>query len=372
MGAKPLTESPRFDAFIRGRDQVLQDILFKYTRAINITLEFLKQHCVATASHIALHGLHRENLRKNREEFEKRIKPWFDAATTQATMLVDQLRRTTYVLSYAGQAEAIARALGKRTKVDLSKHDIFLIANQEMPSGGKPHLRIELAYTRLKQDVLDAFHLSQVLESPVDETIDRIERAFPKSKKVKSFKKIMAPMRESARDDEDDIELSVGTIEPEDWATALEDYKSDVLPAEDYHRSPYDKIFYSAVDDEGEITTYTRYEWEVENEMTQDFVSRVRDGEIDAANDNGIDEFQWIAIIDDKTDECCEWRDGLTTREIEDELDGDHSDDECDATTPPAHFNCRCRLAPMTKDWPEETPPDFGSFDDWLDEKAAA
>jgi len=81
----------------------------------------------------------------------------------------------------------------------------------------------------------------------------------------------------------------------------------------------------------------------------------------------GVKDLNWIAVIDDRTDDCCLWRDGLTTMEIEDELNGNHADDDCDATTPPAHFNCRCRLAPVTDDLPDVPASNQIDFEEWLD-----
>jgi hypothetical protein len=74
----------------------------------------------------------------------------------------------------------------------------------------------------------------------------------------------------------------------------------------------------------------------------------------------------WIAIIDDKTDDCCLKRDGLTSTQIEEKLRGEWEKDECQAKVTPAHFNCRCRMAPVSDDLPDQAPADFGGFDEWL------
>jgi hypothetical protein len=112
------------------------------------------------------------------------------------------------------------------------------------------------------------------------------------------------------------------------------------------------------------------YGWELEQQLTHDFVKSVRDGQIDAANVNGINEFIWIAIIDQRTCElCCEWRSGLTTSEIEKTLaDNPELKEHCDVVVPPAHFNCRCGIAPVAIDL-ETTDiqtTDAKEFDDWL------
>jgi hypothetical protein len=136
------------------------------------------------------------------------------------------------------------------------------------------------------------------------------------------------------------------------------------LPADIYKRGPDDQtLFYDVTTGEEK----ERYTWEVEQELTEDFVQSVRSGEQEAAKAQGINDFMWIAILDKATDECCALRDGHSSSEIEDMLDqGKLDSEDCDAIVAPGHFNCRCQSAPMTDDLPERVEIDYGSFDDWL------
>ena len=114
------------------------------------------------------------------------------------------------------------------------------------------------------------------------------------------------------------------------------------------------------------------YAWEYERDITNDFVYAVREGAIEAAKENGITDFVWIAVVDDKTDACCLWRDGLLTSEIEAKLKEHESEDEdCNlggsGLVPPLHFNCRCSLAPATDAIPQKPEVDYASFDKWLE-----
>lgn len=369
---KPLTESPRYESFIASRDQTLEEILQKYLRALGAPVTWLQHRVHEVVSHVGIHDTDHANLKRRRQELEKRLHPWFEMAVEQSVYLIKNLRRTSYVLSYAGQAEGIGRALGTETKRDLSKSDIHVQIDAKAVFGGDLKMRVELSYSRLMRDVLDAFQLSQVMGSTPTETLERIDRAFPKKIKDTKPSRKLAPMKEAGflsdsnyptNSTQDDVSISTGVIPQEDWDASLNDYFAEYFPAETYHRSPFGHLFTT---DEGD-----RYEWQIEQDTTEDFVQQVRDGENDAANANGINDFQWISIVDSKTDDCCLWRDGLTTTEIEKELAGDHSDDDCDAVTVPAHPFCRCRMAPMTADMPEESPPDFGGFSNWLDQQKA-
>lgn len=388
---KSLTQSSRYTDFIQSRDHALEEILTKYLRANSNVLDFLKLRAHEVASHLSVYlGTHYQ-AKRARDEFERRMHPWFDMAIRQSTHLMTNLRKTTYTLSYAGQAEGLGRALGVNTRLDLTKEDLKEKLSDESPSGGSLHQRVELAYHRLLRDLVDAYQLSQVLESPIEETLARLDRAFPKVKVVKKQKAPMAKMKEAKKKKPDEeieeensgsfvmeetidgsevfVGASRGFIDPADWEEAVQDYKSEYLP---FSRGPNDKVFGTSISETGDEEKVEIYQWELEQEVTEDFVQSVRDGELDAAKENGVTDMQWIAIIDAKTDECCSERDGLTTAEIQSKLNDGESMGDCDSVAPPAHQRCRCRLSPMTDNLPEESPPDFGGFDSWLTERANA
>ncbi len=188
----------------------------------------------------------------------------------------------------------------------------------------------------------------------------RVASTFPKPKVVKRPKRVLPGLTEAAKKTPE--LLSVGIIDDAEWADILDDYNKTYVPKFRGPESVLDFWPKKKSDDE-EVW----YAWELERDLTQEFVQNVRDGQIDAANENGIDDFVWIAVIDDVTDECCRWRDGLTTSEIQSQLKGAHRDDECRATAPPAHFNCRCTLAPMLRE-ADLSPPEsnLAEFDEWL------
>lgn len=369
---KKLTDSSRYEKFIHSRDLALEKIFLKYQVALNHVVTVIEERAEEIAAHMSTQSFGPEHAKSNREQFERRLTPIFQQAIAQSVSLLKEMRRTVYVLSYAGQAEGIGRALGKETKINLTKHDIKDAISSETPSGGNPLPRVELAYHRLLRKVLDAFQLSQVLQSTPTETLERIKRAFPKAKRI-TKKAPVAKITESDKkpDDGEFHEYSFGTIDPDAWAAALQDYFGEYIP---FGRSPYDTVFYpvemQSIGAEIPEDLLEGYQWELEQELTEDFVQNIRDGEMDAANENNIDDYAWIAIVDSATDDCCYARDGLSSTEIQDKLDAGEDMGDCDAVVAPAHLRCRCRMAPMSSDMPKEEPPDFGSFNDWLDQKA--
>lgn len=378
---RALTESPHYEKFMLGRDLALEKFLQKYLNLLGSTVGVLRVRANLIASELVSDGISHYDAKKKTATFEKRLLPWFEMASHEAFALIVRLRRTTYALSYMGQAEAIGRVLNVAIPYELKRDQIDEISAQDTPIGGNLKLKVELTFSRLLRDVVDAFQLSMVMAGGEEATskaelLDRVRRSFPRQISDTKPKKAMARLREAGPftpfprlgdgSGPSGTGISIGVIDPPEWDQILEDYFSEEFPPDSPNRTVYSRVFYSeAPSDEG------RYEWELERDVTDDFVHRIRDGENDAANDQGITDFQWISIIDKKTDECCLWRDGLTSEEIEVQLKDEHSDDPCDTSVAPAHPFCRCRMVPMTVDIPKfEAQKGWMNFDDWLNEKA--
>lgn len=363
---KPLTQSKHYNSFINERDHALEEILSKYRQAMDGIVRTLQTRTAEIAAHITTQTEGAHFAKMNREHFQSRLTPWFNMAIEQAASLLQRMRVSIYVLSYAGSAEAIGRGINKKTKNSLSQSEINQEKQREFSIGGSPHSRMELVFHRLLRDVVDAFQLSQVMESPQKETLERLDRAFPKTKAIPQriplagFKK----MRESSAEEEETkkkLQMSFGVIDPDSWEKMLEDYQSNFLP---YGAAAYDNVFYP----QEVIEAQQGYDWGLQSGLLEDFIDSVRNGEQDSAKDNDIDDLQWLAIIDSKTDECCSSRDGLSSKEIQQKLDDGEEMGGCDEVTPKAHDGCRCKGVPTSERMTEDPPeaPDFQGFDDWI------
>jgi len=351
----PLTESHKYASFMQGRDRALEKLLLKYLEHMGPIVSTLKKKCLTLAG---LHqGLDHYQFRQKTQEFEQSIRPYFIMAAEEANALLTRLQKTTYLLSYIGQAEGIARSTGKLRVARPSASDVDTRG-------------AALAFSRLQRKVVDAFQVSMIAtdqDHPFD--FSRIEKAFPKRTSSKPKRKILAKMQEADRPGLNDSFLSFGIVEPDEWDQILEDYFAEEFPPNSPNRTPYSRVFY----DESNPEDQGRYEWELENEVTEDFVQQVRDGENDAANDQGITDFQFIAVIDSKTcDDCCSPRDGLTSKEIEEKIASGEIPDACNGKILPGlHRFCRCRSVPMTDDLNETPRSNLMSFEDFLDSKAS-
>lgn len=364
---KALTLSPRYRDFVNGRDKVLEAILGKYLRAMDHVMAELRIQTERCVSHkqVVTGGLRRSDPR-----LEGQIDMYFALAAQRFTYLMTRMRTTAYALAHTGEAEAIARALGRPKKVHLSSTVMGQVASKDSPAGGSISGRVDLALYRLKSKVIAAVKLAQIREEKPKETVDLISRAFPKRSRDQVIPKVLRRLKTMQEAGAPKLQLITGVVDQPTWNQVLDDYREDEIPGP---RGPHDKIVLFDIGSDGSVDFTERYEWELEQEITQDFVEQVRSGQIDAAKENGIEDFMWIAVVDDHTDECCTKRDGLSSAEIESELESGKLDaDVCDAVVPPGHFNCRCVPAPISEDLPDTPPPDFGSFDDWMESKAAS
>lgn len=365
---RSLKNSKNYTKFVHQRDKALD--LIHHNQQVKLSdilagaLERIRQIIVhdyqrAQGGNLSIKALHDQ------------ISQVMTIAQSQLLQSALQFRRTAYTLAFASEAEAIARGTGKPTRNHLSATQISHKASQDTFSGGTLSDRIKLYLDRLARKIVDNVQLSAVQDSPMDEMLDRLRRAWPKVKVYKvpprKLKKITEAKTKLSQWEQEGQslgyggpKLSTGFVDDEEWQRIVDQYENEYVPG---NRGP-----------EGELDIQLgegspRYEWELEQEMSQDFVQQVRDGQVDAANQNGYTDFMWIAIIDDKTDECCLWRDGLTSSQISLALQNEHSDDDCEgAIVPPAHFNCRCSLAPASEDLPDIEPIAPGEFEDWLDQ----
>lgn len=353
-----LTKSKRYVSFVKDRNRALEEILQKTLIRLSSNVDLLLRSSSEIGAYVQGHiyGSHIKG------SIHTRLEATFALSALSAIEIIHNFREMVFALTYVGEAEAIGRATGALTKVVLNHDELSAVSKIEAPSGGRMNGRIKLAYSRLQRKVQDTIERGILLEWTKDEMREAIIKVFPKKHRYKRPLPIAkAPsLREAKIPTQKDFDKRVvtGFIDQGIWDKIVQEYLAEYIPG---GRGPNDVIQI----DFGK-TTYEIYQWELEKELTEDFVNLVRTGQVAAAEKNGIKDFQWIAIIDDKTDECCRIRDGLTTSEIEDKLNGPWKNHECKAKVPPAHFNCRCDLAPMTEGMPEEEPKELGDFDTWL------
>lgn len=270
--------------------------------------------------------------------------------------IVNKMRKRVYILTITSESEILARLLNKQVNLHIRDSDIDINAN--FKSGGSVYHTTYMHLQTISDKLKNKVGFSRVQGK--DLIIEDLIKCLPKKISYQYMRAALKKFKE-VNQNIAGRNLSMDIVDDEEWNDILADYQDEFIPA---GRGPDDFIktrkYTSDYEDDG------IYKWELERDITHDFVEQVRTGQIDAANQNGITDFVWISILDDKTDECCEWRDGLTTSEIEAELMDKHADDDCDETNPPAHFNCRCTIGPVTDELPDR-PDNLGDFDTWLE-----
>jgi len=373
---KPVNKSSRYRSFIRGRNKALEKVLTLYQLRVSDELRRLFSEVLGmvqtTYSRLDNPDHFDWSHKKAIDELNKKISGVFDMGVFTLSRLAQTLRRRTYVLSYAGEVEGLSRAIGKPQRRSLTADDLDELFSDKSAGGGQLEARISVILDKLKNNVLDAVRRAALRGDSLEDALKSVYRVLPKSRAMSVPRKHLKDPKIEADKPFTvfDLELkkkgytaSTGFVDPQEWEALTQDYLEEFIPK---WRNPETEFSIRVPKTDERITTYG---WELEKEITEDFVYQVRQGTVDAAKENGITDFVWIAIVDDKTCEhCCLWRDGLTTTEIERKLKSERSGDECQAITPPAHFNCRCDIAPLTKDMPEAEPINYGEFDRWLND----
>ena len=272
------------------------------------------------------------------------------------TEILMRLSRVAYTLSKTSENEALARVIPTKNHTLSSletkqKASIFL---------GDPKERVRLLFEDQASRIARAVRIGKVLGESPDRILKRILKTYPPLRVVTSQKKTLAKpklreanLTQKALRDAIDVDF----YDENEWQDLVDLYKEANLWSGRFEN------------EEGE----PRYKFQFEQEATEEFVGQVRRGEIQAANDQGIDDFVWTAILDARTcEKCCEKRDGLLVSEIEQKLKSTWKADECQATVPPAHINCRCQVLPVKREYlPEESNKDvsFTGIDEWLNPK---
>lgn len=349
-----LLDSPKYKKFISDRDQILEQIHLNAQTDISRLLFELLEQLKKEVAYIALY-LNSDNAIQFAKIFDQQTQNLFLAYANRFIAIIQRMRTSSFTLSYLGEQEAIGQATQKKNHQTASgfTNRLHSVMNAPTLTGQDLNKRVWASLMNLQSKIMKRFRNGVVQNLKPKELLDEVELAFPKVITYKRPPRELKPFREAIQNPKDKAEFNFDFVSQEDWDDAVDAYKNTELPPNRF--------------DSGDDTNYSQYDWELEQDLTDDFVNQVRAGQIDAAKELGIQEFVWVAILDQRTDECCAQRNGKTTSEIEDGLEsGEIDGDLCEATSPPAHPNCRCQLAPVAST-DEVEGPDWKSFNEWLE-----
>lgn len=351
---RSLAESPAYRQFIRDRDLALEKLharaQLRITDLLSSALNTISEKISARLIRNAGSGV--IGLRQEVYAVDRDVDGAMAMVFPAMLGVINDLARKSYLLAWAGETEAMGRALRRRMEYRIPPKQHGYDEAQEMIG------RMALTLDRLRRDIVDAYQMARVNDLTPNEALDRVENAYPKLKTYRRGPVFLKPVQVREADKPDVQPYGFGILDEETWEDIVHDFTTKHIPATRKPDSVYD------VDEEG--VTVEWYGWEIEQQLTDNFVSSVREGQVDAAREQGIEDFQWIAVLDNRTDECCQWRDGLTSTQIKTRLQSDKKDDDCRVVVPPAHFNCRCTLAPVTDKEPSDAPYNPQDFEKWL------
>ncbi len=358
-------KNAKYRNWVKDRDKALEDLHTHAQLEISDIVRDMLGHVLLVAK-AQYHGM-KEGYPGSVDWFEAGVRHKFQTAAGQLFMVVASLRTRSYTLARASESEIIAQLRREPTKSTITKIKLHELKFKQSVIGGHILHRINLYCDKLRRKITSYAQSAAMTSKDEVDFARSISVAFPRARRVKIPRRILKPQLMEAQysiSDDPQTDIAIDNIDDEAWQDMLDAYKKEYVPKT---RAP------EFVVDQPEVTgENTWYAWEFERDMTNEFVQSVRDGQIDAANENGITDFVWIAVVDDRTDRCCLWRDGLLVSEIEDQIaDHQDEDDECsvddgEGLTPPIHFNCRCTLAPATDNMPEKADDGSKDFQDWL------
>jgi DNA-binding protein Fis len=364
MKAQPANQKKAYVNFRQDLDRALEVLLNKAQGEVTDVLRHAFTRIVEIVAFrytmLGTDNLMSAKARHSLQVIDQEIERTFQPFAQRVLQIMTKLKAQSYTLSLVGETEAIGRAKNQVMQFDV-KHGQALQNAMKGRDGTSPASQVQIAFDRIRRKVLDAVEMSMIQGEDTQETLERVIKALPKKRLIKKPKRSLKPIPLQEADKPEKISLAIGFVSDEEWAQIVDDYTAEYIPT---GRGP--ETVFDLPDPQGGPELEERYGWEIEQEMTDSFVNSVRSGQNEAANQLGITDFVWIALVDDKTDECCTWRDGLTSEEIKAKLKGEHKNDECEVIVPPAHFNCRCTMAPMLKDMPDSEPSNAQDFEDWL------
>jgi hypothetical protein len=352
---KPAATSSRYRRFKNDRNAALEIMLNKARAQLHDVLrgafQSIKEkiafrYSTAPADSMLISSSHFIN------GIDSEIKKEFESVAYECGRILIRLKMYSFTLAMTGEAEALGQAIDYKTKYHISRDDIVeqAVSTLNDQSLGS---RVELIFDRLRRRILDAVQLSRVQRLSVSDMLAKVDRALPKGRFIRRPAKMLRPVKEADTGKRPE-DFSFGFVDDETWDGMVKYYLDQYVPTYQFRGPTPD-------------SDYWYKDFELEQDMTAEFVASVRAGEHEAAKQNGVKDFVWIAVLDkDTCEDCCQWRAGLTLSEIEEELKGKHSDDECDSLVPPLHYNCRCDLAPLLEDTPDRPESNAKEFEDWL------
>lgn len=365
-----VTDSPKYRAFVNNRDRTLEGFLLKARAKVADDLRQFMAH-VETEFLRTYPLLNLEFLDPQTQNKIKALDLAIDRHAYTAALTMSQhwitLRYIVAALTNAGEQQALINVIGGDPK-KISSEELLPIAYEHTELGSITD-RSYLWLSRMRRSIIDAVEMARILSESPELALKRVQKVFPNIEYVKRNSPLVRVKEANVPDRKKSPYILFDFIDADEWDAILDEYKREFVPK---WRDPKTGKLPEPVSIGrggkaiGVEDGFAIYPWQLEYEMTEDFVSLVSKGQHEGAKKQGITQFVWIAVVDNRTDDCCLKRDGLTNKEIQSKLKGAWAKDECRAVVPPAHFNCRCRLAPATDSLPEIPESNEAEFEAWL------
>lgn len=352
-------EQRRYTDFITARDRALETILARGQARIAVILDDVFESIRRQAPYFYQQKLRFPYDRRITQSFAQFVDMRLADAFVPILSIYSRLLTSSKLLSFAGEAEALGR-LRQKQKTTVAPDSPLAMTTSD---GKRLPAYVEFLLSRLKTKITQAFELSALSDETALAFSERLERAFPERVEAKRrgltrpSPKLLEVGKKATKN------FTVFQVDDDDWRGIVDEVMGKLT---DFDRAIGKSRRLGATAAEELFDKPIAYKWELEKLVTEEFVQAVRQGQVEAAKEMGVKDFIWIAVIDDRTDECCTKRDGLLVSEIKERLKTEWADDHCEAHVPPAHPNCRCTIAPVLTEEPASEGISTKDFDEWL------
>ncbi len=352
-------EHRRYTDFITARDRALEAILARAQGRIGLILEDVFDSIRKQAPYFYQQKLRFPYDRRVTQSFAQFVDMRLADAFIPVLSIYSRLISSAKLLAFAGEFEALGRLRQKQKVVRAPDSPLTMVTSD----GKRLPAYVEYILSRLKTKITQAFDLSALSEETAEAFAERLERAFPERRDTKRRgltrpnPKLLEVGKKATKN------FTVFQVDDQEWQNIVDEVMGKIT---DFDRAIGKSRRLSTVASEELFDKQIAYKWELEKLVTEEFVQSVRQGQVEAAKEMGVKDFIWIAVIDDRTDECCAKRDGLLVSEIKERLGAEWEGDDCEAHVPPAHPNCRCTIAPVLTEEPVSEGISTKDFDEWL------
>lgn len=234
----------------------------------------------------------------------------------------------------------------KRTKIDLKNK----LSTEDKYDPRKGHFRFYFA--KMTDSIMQQIQQGIIKEESLNKIIKRIDNLVDRKK----LRNVREQIKEEEKKEDiyyaGPVDIEYGFYTPDD----ILELKQDMIEANQFEYRQYRPWFSK------EVLKNNKQLYLLDQMLNADALNLINSGNIESMPQlEGIEDMVWLVQRPGVCD-CCDSRDGLTSKEIKANIKDEYGD-----MPPPLHPNCNCEYIPkLSKDWEDKDLEDQGvTWDPW-------